>query len=83
MTINGQRLTFPIELPTGCWLEYNGLDDCKAYDEVGNLLAEVKPFGEAPELKAGENTFEFECAPLESGLNPRALVTVNCEGPIL
>ena len=78
ITIAGKTITFPVEIETGCYLEFAAMNDCKLYGKNGALLSEVTPQGEVPPLAAGDNTLTFSCDPL-SGLNPRARVTVSAE----
>ncbi len=73
--INGRTLTFPVELENGSYLEFRGLDDCRAYDAQGASLGEVVPVGEVPILDAGVNTVDFIAAPSTEG-TARARVTV-------
>lgn len=79
ITVGGHTITFPAEIPTGSYLEFHGLTDCKLYAANGEFLAEITPEGTAPVLAAGANPLEFSCeAPTEP--NPRARVTVITRG---
>lgn len=79
ITVSGKTVTFPVEIETGCYLEFSSMDDCKLYGKNGELIREVKPQGEVPVIAGGDNTAEFACAPLV-GLNPRARVTLITRG---
>ena len=78
LTVGGRTVTFPVELETGCYLEFNGRDDCRLYNAKGELLQRVEPEGDIPELEAGDNQLTFSCAP--SAVRPRANVTVITQG---
>lgn len=82
VTINGARITFPVELPTGSYLEMYSADDCKVYDERGALVAEVNPVGDVPVLRAGANEVRFDCEGPEQ-VSARANVTVISYGDTL
>lgn len=72
-------LTFPVEIDSGCYLEFNALDDCRLYGPQGELLRTVQPTGAVPQLAPGDNRIEFQCdAP--SGVRARAYVTVITRG---
>ena len=62
LTLNGQRLTLPITLPSGDFVEIEPTGDCAHYGARGDLKARVHP-GEAswPVLKPGDNAVAFEC----------------------
>jgi len=66
-------------LESGCYLEFNSLDDCKWYDYEGTLLGEIKPQGKVPELAPGLNRLEFSGKAKEP-FQPRARVTVRTDG---
>ncbi len=82
LTIGDTSVTFPVEMESGTYLEFNSLEDCKLFGPKGELLTEVRPQGAVPDLQPGENTIEFrvECA---EGLNPRARVTIITKGESL
>lgn len=82
VTIGERSIRFPIEIESGCYLEFQSSADCKLYGQKGELLAEVRPEGDAPLLVEGPNRVSFSCdAP--SGMRPRANVTVMSLGPSL
>ena len=75
ITIGGKTLTFPVDIPTGSYLEFRAMDDCKLYGRNGEVVSEVTPTGDAPTLAAGENTVAFGSAEPS-----RARVTVMTKG---
>jgi hypothetical protein len=79
ITIGGKTLTFPVEIETGQFLEFHGLDDCKLYGLKGEELRDIEPVGDVPELAAGASEIEFTCES-EAGRNPRAYVSVITQG---
>jgi len=77
--VGDAELTFPVEIETGCYLEFNSLGDCQLFGPQGELLQTVVPIGAVPQLASGENTIEFRCdAP--TGVRARAYVTVITQG---
>lgn len=79
ITIGDNTITFPVEIPTGAYLEFRGMSDCKLYGPKGEFLTEVTPQGTVPMLAAGENQVTFACeGPVEP--NPRARVTLITTG---
>lgn len=82
VTVGGVTITFPVEMESGSWLEFNSMEDCKVYSADGRILTEVKPEGNLPELRKGDNRVEFICDSLP-GVNPRACVTVISLGEAL
>ncbi|NLN75594.1 MAG: hypothetical protein GX139_04745 [Armatimonadetes bacterium] len=75
VTINGETITFPVELDSYSYLEFTSMSDCKVYGPTGDVIAEVQPQGEAPTLKSGANRVKFACE-TEPGVSARAHVTV-------
>jgi len=75
-----RTLTFPVQIPTGSYMEFRGAGDCKVYGPEGQFVGDVSVKAEdIPTLKAGDNALEFTCTGPE-GLAPRARVTVISEG---
>ncbi|HQH71943.1 MAG TPA: hypothetical protein PK360_07685, partial [bacterium] len=72
------KISFPVELQSGEYLEMFSLTDCRHYGKDGNVIAEVHPAGEMPVLRNGDNALELQCEP-DLDVNPRAKVTVICE----
>jgi hypothetical protein len=85
LTCNGTTLVFPVDMTSGGWIEFGGLDDCVLYGPKGERLKQVTPqpsAGQAaplPTLQAAENALQFSC-PSTSGPSPRVKVTVFCRG---
>jgi len=79
LTIGDATITFPVEMESGTYLEFNSLEDCKLYGPKGELLTEVTPQGAVPELQPGENAVQFRAACTE-GLNPRTRVVLITRG---
>ena len=75
VTVGGNTITFPAEIPTGAYLEFHGMNDCKLYGPNGEFLADVTPAGTIPVLAAGANQVSFGCEG-PAAPNPRARVTL-------
>ncbi|MCP4644871.1 MAG: hypothetical protein GY851_30795 [bacterium] len=83
VTVGGQRITFPVNIATGSYLEFRGLNDCKVYGPKGELIAEVKPEGPVPALAPGGNELAFACDVAADDPRPRARVTVMATGAVI
>jgi hypothetical protein len=79
LTVNGNTISFPIELESGCYLEMVSAVDCKVYGPKGELKAEVKPESEPPTLDTASNQVGLE-AQTDPGIRLRANVTIITEG---
>jgi hypothetical protein len=79
VAIGSTRITFPVEMESGAYLEFASMTDCKLYGPKGELLREVTPQGGVPELQPGENELRFQCE-TPAGVNPRARITVISRG---
>ncbi len=81
LTINGQKLTLPVTLESGDFLEVESAGDCARYDDQGDLVARVRPVAVEnwPVLKSGENGIVFDCDK-PTGASARAEVTLNAFG---
>ena len=79
LSVNVARLEFPVELPSGSWLEYDGGGDFAVFGSKGEPLGRHTLKGAPPLLRAGENRFEFLCPSL-AGPSPRAKVTLFSQG---
>ncbi len=77
--LNGRKLTFPISLQSGDYVELDSMEDCRVYDERGTLLQRLALKGDAPILKAGENRIAFSCD-RPAGFAARAELTVIAHG---
>ena len=73
--IGGHTITFPTSLPSGSYLEFRSLTECKVYDAKGELMGDIKPQGDVPQLEAGNNVVQFACKVAE-GVSARANVTI-------
>lgn len=82
ITVGGARVTFPVALESGQYIEVESATDCRLYDERGALVQQVTPQGDVPALAPGDNAFVFTCVPPE-GHAARASVTVITLGPPL
>lgn len=82
ITVAGTAIEFPVELPSGSWLECNGPGDCQAYGPKGESLGAIAPRGEWPVMARGVSAVRFECGP-GNGPNPRARITVFNQGEAL
>jgi len=79
LSIAGQNVTFPVEIPSGHYLELSSAKDCNLYGPNGELVRRVEPQGEIPVLQSGENTVSFRSQTLP-GLSLRAKVTIITAG---
>jgi hypothetical protein len=75
VTVNGKAITFPVEMQSGSYLEFNTVNDCVLYGSKGEMLAKVMPDGPIPVLSAGENQVRFSCEAVD-GPAPRVKLTV-------
>lgn len=75
LLIGDQKITFPVALETGQYLECYSLEDCKLYSTEGDLIGEIKPQGIIPVLNPGNSQLRFDCDS-PAGINPRARITV-------
>lgn len=78
ITIGGKTLTFPVQIESGSYLEFNSISDCKLYNAAGAMVSEVKPVGDVPTMVRGANSITFNAT--AEGATPRAYVTVITEG---
>jgi hypothetical protein len=79
VTIGEKTITFPVDIETGQFLEFRGLDDCKLYGPKGEEIRDVVPTGDVPALEPGENEIKLTHEP-ETGVHPRAYVSVISHG---
>ena len=75
VSIGGQAITFPVEIPSGHYLELIEAGNCKLYGVNGELVREVVPQGVIPVLQSGENEISFQTQ-TPPNLSPRARATV-------
>ena len=79
LTINGVQLRFPVEIPCGASLEFQGTDTCVLYGKKGEELARVTPEGGPLVLEPGDNRIVFACD-ANTEAPARARVTVMSVG---
>jgi len=79
VTVNGKTIVFPVEMPSGGYLEFNTSTDCTLYGPKGETIAKVSPEGATPMLSAGENQIRFSCDAAD-GPAPRVKLTVTSHG---
>ena len=79
ITVGGRSICFPVEIDSGCYLEFYSVSDCKLYGPQGELIREVEPQGDVPLLEPGENQvmFTYDVPP---DIDPRAHITVISQG---
>lgn len=78
LTANGNRVTFPVAIESGWYLEYDS-PKWTLYNPDGQPMESGTLETTRVDLRQGENLLEFSCAPTEK-LNPRAYVTVMLRG---
>jgi len=79
VTVGKRRITLPVSIVSGGYVEFDSTADCRLYDARGKLVRKVRPRGAAPQLAAGENRVAFTCEGPE-GVRARARVTVIASG---
>jgi hypothetical protein len=77
--VNGKKITFPVTMNPGMFLELNSASGCKLYGPKGELITEVQIDDEIPVLTQGENQISFSGQGTQ-GINSRILITVISEG---
>ena len=78
-TIGGEKITFPVRMESGMYLEFRSQTDCKLYGSKGEFLQDVQVESKIPTLKEGDNDISFVCKGPER-VNSRVQVTVISEG---
>jgi hypothetical protein len=79
VTINDKAIVFPVEMPSGSYLQFNAGNDCVLYGSKGEMLSRVIPNGEIPMLSTGDNQVRLSCD-AEDGPAPRLKLTVISHG---
>jgi hypothetical protein len=79
ITVNGEKLVFPVKMESGMYLEFRSESNCKLYGSKGEFLQDVRVEGNIPVLKNGSNNLSFDCIG-PTGINSRFQVTVISEG---
>lgn len=75
ITIGDDTIVFPVEIESGSYLEFNSISDCKLYGQKGELIKEIIPQGNVPNLDKGINKVKFICDN-PSNISVRANVTI-------
>ncbi|MDY0165549.1 MAG: hypothetical protein RBS80_03350, partial [Thermoguttaceae bacterium] len=79
LTIGGASVEFPVEIPSGSYLEACPAGDVRLYGPAGEPLKEVPLDGQLPQLAEGDNQLEFTCQGPPSPA-PRARVSITSRG---
>jgi hypothetical protein len=79
ITINGRTITFPVELESGCYIEYNWPSGCALYSSAGEKIREIEVQGSV-ELKPRLNEISFSCEPPPDSVNARARIAIGAVG---
>jgi hypothetical protein len=79
ITIGDEKITFPVKMEPGMYLEFYSPDHCKLYGPKGEFIQDVSIAGVVPVLREGDNEVMFTCEG-SGGVPSRVLVTVICEG---
>jgi len=72
--IGSSKITFPVELESGSYIEFLSKDHCKLYNAKDEFVSDIIPQGEVPILENGNNTITSECTKIKD-LSPRLLIT--------
>jgi hypothetical protein len=83
INIGEKKITFPVRMRSGMFLEFNSLSDCKLYGAKGELIEEVHPIGAIPDVESGDNRVIFSSERTEGRGTPRTMVTIIEEGKAL
>jgi hypothetical protein len=82
ITIDGKTITFPVDLDTGSYIEFNSTSDCKVYGPEGELLCEVEPVGDVPIMDEGENEVSFDCDASQDVITRTHITTISQGEPL-
>ncbi len=82
LNVGGSAVTFPVELETGQYLEWDTAGPAIVYGPKGERIAEIEPEGERADLAPGETPVVFS-SETEGNLRPRVRVTVFTQGDAL
>ncbi len=82
VTVNNERLMFPVEMKRGYFLEFNSIKDCKLYDGVGSFVGDIQPEGNVPDLQKGQNALSFGCTSENEGRALHRVVTISTGKPL-
>ncbi len=79
VSIGGRKISFPVAIETGQFLEFREAAGCRLYGTKGEEICEVVPVGLAPDLEPGANEVEWSSDGAGS-VAARACVTVITHG---
>jgi len=79
LTVNEQAITFPVEMPSGSFLELPDAAECTLYGAKGEVLSKVELPGAIPIMRPGANQVRFFCEPTD-GPPPRLKVVLISHG---
>jgi len=79
ITTGRDRISFPVDIEPGCYVEYVSPDACTLYGPDGAPLRDVTPVGGTPTVEAGDNRVALD-VDRKDGERPRARVTVITDG---
>jgi len=79
ISIGQAKIIFPVKMESGMYIEFKSFSDCKLYGKKGELIKEITPEGNVPDLSAGNNKITFSCGDT-GGISSRVQVTVISEG---
>lgn len=82
ITIRGEKITFPVSLKSGMYLEFKSASDCKLFGSKGEFIRDVPVQGKIPMLDSGSNNVSFTCDRGWS-VRQRVQVTIIGEGEVL
>ena len=82
VSVAGRTLVLPVEIPSGCYVEFRSLADCKLYGRNGELISNVTPKGDVPVIEPGVNEVRFDCA-CTPEVKPRAYVSAISHGAVV
>ena len=83
LVINETRVSFPVHMESGWYLEYDPSGTCMLYDEHGEPRRPVAVRGPVPDLRGGDNAVRFEGAGQTAGQSMRVRVTIRSRGDVL
>ncbi len=79
LNVGENLVTFPVELETGQYLEWDSAERAVVYGPKGERIAEIEPEGARPLLAPGENSVVF-ASDAAGNLRPRTRVTLFTQG---
>ena len=82
ISIEGEKIEFPVTMESGMWLELTSDNNCKLYRLNGELHSKVKVKGIIHKLNSGNHNISFSCENKDK-VSSRVKVTVISEGDLL